>query len=353
MSTELERAITALAQCRKDAETQAASLLAALDIREFEPANDGTRDMLAIDGSYAFLLNFSDIWLAVVRVSALHYRIDARSCFKLVDEQVTELPVVAPMGDRSLFAVPEVGRGQDIGALKRLGLRSPAELVNEYRRVLEHRMLERLTREHEHCIVALDGTLTTSLFEAHQAGTKGASAKGSEHVAEPFDALMSTSLRNCREHDNLLVGVSKDSGTRSFDSIFTDEELLARCDKGCSYAQAPASFSRKYRPPLYGAVYFARLFTRAKYFRIDTPNAPELVFPLLACYARSSICPGYPYPLFEAHRSAVTVRKFKRHYEDALLAHSATCGLNLLDLLTDIEGKRKSSFHYFLDEMCR
>ena len=39
-------------------------------------AADPPRDMVAVDGSYAFLLNLSSWWLALISVGLLRYRFD-------------------------------------------------------------------------------------------------------------------------------------------------------------------------------------------------------------------------------------------------------------------------------------
>ncbi|PIV67848.1 MAG: hypothetical protein COS08_08080, partial [Euryarchaeota archaeon CG01_land_8_20_14_3_00_38_12] len=84
-------------------------------------------------------------------------------------------------------------------------------------------------------------------------------------------------------------------------------------------------------------------------------DEPEAVFSKLANYAKSSICPGYIYPLFEAHRYVVTVRQFKEIYENEILrVASKHFSINeIINAFTDVDGKRNSSFHSFLDRMSR
>ncbi|MBU2564902.1 MAG: hypothetical protein KJ655_01415, partial [Candidatus Thermoplasmatota archaeon] len=155
-----------------------------------------------------------------------------------------------------------------------------------------------------------------------------------------------------------LVGVSKDSLTHAFGSYFTDEELLSNFKDGLYYVKAPENFQKKYKPPLYGDVYFVRLYPKSKFFRIDIgthKDEPEAVFSKLANYAKSSICPGYVYPLLEAHRYVVTVRQFKEIYENEILRiASKHFDINqIINAFTNVDGKRNSSFHSFLDRVSR
>src|SRR5207245_992817 len=48
------------------------------EFQVFSPA-DEARDMIAVDGSYAFLLNLSSWWLALISVGLLRYAFDGRS----------------------------------------------------------------------------------------------------------------------------------------------------------------------------------------------------------------------------------------------------------------------------------
>src|SRR5207244_11616255 len=48
------------------------------EFQVFRPA-DEARDMIAVDGSYAFLLNLSSWWLALISVGLLRYAFDGRS----------------------------------------------------------------------------------------------------------------------------------------------------------------------------------------------------------------------------------------------------------------------------------
>src|SRR5439155_18200142 len=61
------------------------------DVHSFEPAPE-VRDLVAVDGSYNFLLNISSWWLALVSVALLRYRFDGgayhREDWRLVQRAV-------------------------------------------------------------------------------------------------------------------------------------------------------------------------------------------------------------------------------------------------------------------------
>src|SRR3989442_15107444 len=48
------------------------------DLRTFRTA-DPAKDMIAVDGSYSFLLNLSSWWLAVISVGLLRYAFDGKA----------------------------------------------------------------------------------------------------------------------------------------------------------------------------------------------------------------------------------------------------------------------------------
>ncbi len=85
-------------------------------------------------------------------------------------------------------------------------------------------------------------------------------------------------------------------------------------------------------------------------------EAPDTAFSQVAAFCASPLCVGYPYPLFEAHRFAVTVRQMREMYEDAIVKEGLHMGLPanlLLAGLTSMEGERRSAFHQYLDKVTR
>ncbi|UCE36504.1 MAG: DNA double-strand break repair nuclease NurA [Thermoplasmata archaeon] len=311
-----------------------------LNVRTFSPSEE-IMDLVAIDGSYSFLLNLSSMWLAVIRVGALHYRYSKDKGYELVDSIAkertalvsTKKDVMEKMGDTHGKLHEATGYASE----------QHREMVNQLRRLLEEEMAFELAGTKSNVIIAMDGTLT------------------------PLKAtkILEKAQKACIENDNILLGVSKDSYTHAFKSHRTDEEVLGKLNfQGMGYTSAPLISSAKKSSLLYdkmlGDVYFAKLHPEAKkWFRIDVGTVkeePDRVFSQLAHYCKSSLCLGYIYPLLEAHRYVVTVRHFHSIYEDMILDMAKEFDISLqeaISALTHIEGSRKGAFHEYLDKVAR
>ncbi|TLZ75060.1 MAG: hypothetical protein E6K14_01845 [Methanobacteriota archaeon] len=103
------------------------------DFRTFRCA-DPAKDMIAVDGSYSFLLNLSSWWLALISVGLLRYAFDGhafrRKDWRLVQRMVgvsTFEEFVATQDElhRSLFEFTKERREEQ-----------PRDMVNEYRRLI-------------------------------------------------------------------------------------------------------------------------------------------------------------------------------------------------------------------------
>ncbi|MBU3902428.1 MAG: DNA double-strand break repair nuclease NurA [Candidatus Thermoplasmatota archaeon] len=329
---DLENLLSLIKKHYDTAESETEKIFDKLKIKPFD-VSDEKIDLVAVDGSYTFLLNFSSVWIAVIRVGAVHYSVD--NGFVLKDKKCVDRYVPVTVDEKIIETFPEEYQK----LLKTIKMKTPNEIINEYRRILEHRIVNEMSKEKTECIIAVDGTLTTPF-------------------SKEFADRMNDTIKNCEKNNNILVGVSKDSLTHAFGSYFTDEELLNNFRDGLYYVKAPENFQKKYKPPLYGDVYFVRLYPKSKFFRIDIgthKDEPEAVFSKLANYAKSSICPGYVYPLLEAHRYVVTVRQFKEIYENEILRiASKHFDINqIINAFTNVDGKRNSSFHSFLDRVSR
>ncbi len=260
-------------------------------------------DMLAIDGSHAFILNFSSKWLAIIKIAALLYELveGEKIGFKLKEAFLLEKPVIVS-AERDEYL----------------------NLANEMLRYHEQMVLNTLASRLWNTLIVMDGSLAMPL--------KNTSA-----------------LKSCEENKNLLAGISKDSNTRTFGASIRDEELLSfHPHRGLGYV--------KVKVPIDGGdVYFAKLFPNAKrWFRVDIAGRAGEIFPQLASYSRSQLCPGYPYPLLEAHRFAVSVRHFKERYEEVLFNLAASEGIELERIAawrTNVDGEKINSFHKYLDEV--
>jgi hypothetical protein len=290
-----------------------------IEIRPFSPPEEDPPDLIAFDGSFSFLLDLVGVRLAVLRIGAMGYRYDG--VYRLQDSHLIEKPIVLS--------------GEEKSATSHL------HRADEAMRFQEFALLREVSGEVEGKILVLDGALTTPFSPEYQ-------------------EMMEETLRLCRERGNLLVGISKDSRTHAFGSMIPDEALLGELRKeGLAYVRVPKAFVRAYHPPLYGEITFARLFPRGgKWFRIDIANGvpPEEILPLLEPYARSEICPGYPYPLLECHRFVVMVRQFRKAYEEMLLKLAPRSGIDVEELWrgrTDMDGRSLGTFHEVLDEIAR
>jgi len=169
----------------------------------------------------------------------------------------------------------------------------------------------------------------------------------------------------CEKRGHLLVGISKDSQLHAFGHTLTDEELMARCQDrlphdALAYARAPKAAEAVKEGLLYGDIYYVRLHPRArKWFRVDLGtfrDRPDEAFGQLAAYAKSLVSVGYPWPLIEAHRMAVTVRQLKPVYQESVMKMALRMGLDVrtvLDGLTQVEGRKRSAFHEYLDKVAR
>lgn len=299
------------------------------------------REMIAVDGSYNFLLNLSSWWLALVSVGMLRYRFregeyrrqEHRLAQRVFGVSTWE-PTVGTQDalHRSLF---EFTRGRSD---------QHREMVNEYRRFIEGELAVNAADEERDRIVAIDGALAA--------------------FPKEFDVLPRL-VRVCEAHGHVLVGISKDSQLHAFGQVQTDEDFLQRCQTALekdaiAYVQAPPEAEAAQKGLLYGDVYYVRFHARSpKWFRVDVGtwrDEPEAVFRQVAPYCRSLIAIGYPLPLFEAHRMAVTVRQLREVHREAVLRVAAEMGIDIrqvLDGLTGIEGKRRGAFHEYLDRVTR
>ena len=326
---ELDNLLTTIKNYHFEAEQDADRILNSLTIKNFK-SHKKPKEVIAIDGSHCSILSISNLWLVIIKVCALHYKIS--NGFHLEDSSTIEVPVL-------ISTDKETGNQYSRGY--QLSLKDSSELINEYRRAVELNMADKIVTGVKNKIISLDGTLTTS-------------PKLSKQLNEI--------IKKSNSNDNILVGVSKDSQTRYFKSKFTDEHLLARYKSNeCNYVKAPHTpeTQRSADPLTHGEIYFVRYYPTVKWFRTDLARSlhdkPEDIFAQLASYANSTLCPGYIYPLLEAHRCAVGVRKFRELYERKILelAKDKFKLEELLSAFTDSDGNRQDSFHALLDRICK
>src|SRR2546427_9742358 len=111
---------------------------------------------------------------------------------------------------------------------------------------------------------------------------------------------------------------------------------------------------------MYGDIYSARVQPRArKWFRVDLGtfrDRPDEAFGQLSSYGKSLVSVGYPWPLIEAHRMAVTVRQLKPVYQESGMKMALRMGLDvrtILDGLTQGEGRKRSAVHEYPGQVAK
>ncbi len=305
---------------------------------------DASPDMVAVDGSHSFIFDFSGIKLAAIRVCALTYEfvdkeLDGKIGYKLRHNLVAEHPILVSSHESFVREQSEVYQKLLKSARKSQLKKTHIYIANELRRYEECKLMNRVAGEVSGKILAFDGALTTP-----------------PPFLDEFAHLMEDTIRLCEKNENILVGISKDSETHMLGQISTDEELLRKLVKTPALYYLRAEYEKTHPQPHYGDIYFAKLFPRApKWFRVDVgtfKDDPDYVFSAISHYARSEICPGYPYPLLEAHRYVVTVRHLREMYENVVPKLAPKYGISIEDVIngrTNIDGLRRQAFHEFLD----
>src|SRR3972149_6333466 len=257
-----------------------------IEIRDVQPA-ETPLDLVAVDGSYSFLLNLGSMWLAIARAAASPFVLTGAGFHPRAPTIVDKAIMVSTWED---IVAKQDEFHQRLFEATRGSSEQHKEMVNEFRKHLEGELALKVARETKGVAIALDGSLT--------AGPK---------EVDPLAGVGEA----CEKNGNILVGVSKDSFLHAFGRSPPDEQFLQSYG-GVGYVRVPKEFETRQRGLLHGDVYFARLHAQAsKWFRVDVgafKDDPDLVFSQLAAHARSGLSLGYPYALLGAHRPAVLVR---------------------------------------------
>lgn len=312
-----------------------------LKVNPFQVKLDDSPPFMAIDGSQTWLWSLMgiNIWLMLTRIGVVQYEfrdqqfhLNQKDMFDNVELVSTLEEVISTQSEihQKLHEyIQHNGRGRErdiiAGALMRL---------------TEHKIAFEIAQTHRNMIIALDGALTTSFPEELLLNEK---------LPSIADIILT-----CEKNNNILIGVSKDSRTHYLSKYLTDETFIHYATEGKS-ERAYVKIDKPIENEL-GDMYFVKLHPNApKWFRIDLGNPrnnPGKVFEIIANYARNQILIGYPFPLAEAHKVAVTIRQFRNLHEQLLFDIGPLCGFNLNEILngfTNVEGRRKSAFHEYLD----
>jgi hypothetical protein len=105
-----------------------------------------------------------------------------------------------------------------------------------------------------------------------------------------------------------------------------------------------------------GDVFFVKFHPDSpKWFRVDvapSQSDPRGLLGAISQFARNQLCPGYPFPLAEAHMVAVELRKFPMVYDKLLFKVGREMGFDFEEIAwgrTNVEGRRRDAFHAYLD----
>jgi len=333
---DVKRAFKIISSHLGKANSEAAQRLPQIKLTPFLIA-DGPIQLVAIDGSYAPIFRSSSIWIVAVRAVALSYEFSENQGYNIKGCDVNEGAELVTT-DRDVAS--QVGAFsmelQSLTARGRARSEAPARMARYARILREIELAAWVSRKHNGVTILLDGTLSVPPLNTIK--TK---------MEETIDA--------CEKNGNVLVGVSKDSYVNLFGCTVSDEELLQHvAEKGLMYVTPPQPRKTAIGPQ--GTTFFVKYHPEApKWFRTDVIPSdanPSELFGCLAQFARSQVCLGYPYPLVEAHKAAVELRKYPKLFDELLFNVAAESGVDVIEAVwgrTNIDGRRRDAFHEYLD----
>jgi hypothetical protein len=300
---------------------------------------DGSTEIVAIDGSYAPVFRMSSLWVVAIRAIALSYEFREEQGYNIKACDVNEGAQLITTDKDLASEIDEFAIQLQSLTAKRRG-EAPRRMAAYARIFREFDLASSIAKKRTGVTIVLDGTLTAPPLQAINA-----------KVDELIDA--------CKRNRNSLVGISKDSNLNLFGLSMTDEEFLQCIDEeGLFYVVPPPPRETALGPK--GAVFFVKYHPNApKWFRTDVVSKdtkPGEIFGRLAQFARSQLCLGYVYPLAEAHKAAVELRRFPELYDDLLFRVAAETGIDPAEAIwgrTNIDGRRRDAFHAYLDMMTR
>lgn len=312
-------------------------------IHKFELKSEVLRHFIAIDGSQTWLWSplGMNIWTMLNRIGLVHYSIQDNQYHLIHKELVDNVELISTLEEvvahqsivhQKLYEyviTDEKNRGREHDVI-----------AGRLMRFLEHEVALNYAKHHENVVIALDGALLAFFSK--------------EFLASANTTSIIELIEVCEANNNILIGISKDSKTHYLSDYLTDEFLLFYTTLGSS-ARFYLKMEKSIQNAL-GDIYFVKLHPLAqKWFRIDLgtmKDAPEEAFQIVAQYARDQMALGYPFPLTEAHKLAVTVRQYRNLYEQLLFDIGPLYGFDPTEILrgfTNMEGHRRNIFHEHLD----
>jgi hypothetical protein len=332
---DLRKALTTLSahwrKSRDDVETKIPNI----ETKSFN-IHTGPSRTIAIDGSFAPIYRMANLWIIAVRAAALTCDFDEANGYNIAQCVVNEAAHLVTIDKVVAQQIDEFTAELQALTARRPGeaARRMAGFVRIYR---ELELAARIANTNRDTIIALDGTLTTPPIRA---------------IRTQMIELLNASKRN----SNTLIGISKDSSMNLFGSLMKDEDLLQYVrSTELTYVVPPQPRRTTLGPE--GTTYFVRFHPDApKWFRADVVNSSSRsvgeIFGEIAQFSRSQLCLGYPYPLAEAHKAAVELRKFPEFYDGLLFKMAADLGIDANETVwgrTNIDGRRRDAFHAYLD----
>jgi len=299
--------------------------------------SDHPTKVVAIDGSYAPVYRMSSLWVIAIRAVALTYEFGHDQSYNIEACDVNEAAQLVTTEKELASQIDEFALELQSLTAKRRS-EAPKRMAAYARILREFELAAWVAKRRTGVTIVLDGTLTAPPLQ--EIKTK---------VEELIDA--------CATNGNTLVGISKDSNVNLFGLSMADEELLQYAKaEGLVYAVPPQPRVTALGPK--GVIYFVKYHPDApKWFRTDVISRgakPAEIFGGLAQFARSQLCLGYIYPLAEAHKAAVELRRFPQLYDDLLFRVAAESGISPAEAVwgrTNIDGRRRDAFHAYLDMM--
>ena len=317
-------------ECDKDVESQ----LKKIRVVPFS-VEDVSSEIIAIDGSYAPIFRASNVWIIAVRAVALRYEYSPDEGYSVRDCIINEGANALTTDKRIASEMDELAMGIQSLTAKRSG-EAPKRMAALARINKEFELVAQLSRKFSESTIILDGTLTAPPLKL---------------IGDKLDEA----VENSKANKNHLVGLSKDSSLNLLGSQLLDEEILQRVSLDSPGYVMPPQPEKSYLGPK-GTTFYVKFHREApKWFRTDISGSgsdPREVFACLSQFARSQISPGYPYPLVEAHKAAVEVRKYPKLYDELLFRVGTDLQMNPIELnfgRTNMEGRRRDAFHSYLD----
>lgn len=304
--------------------------------------------MVAIDGSNRWIWYNPDVnaRIAIIRAAVVVYEYQAQSkSLQLIDHDHKDIPVLITPNNLEMLNYDQEIKALHQEIKKVLGKRPTAQgILSQLRELEEYKLAEDWSLKYSDTMIVLDGALTYV------------------QVKQIEDAAKN--LREaCAENNNILIGVSKRNTTRRLSSNLTDEALvkqLTRNDARMLYTEIrEVPIGKQVYPPL-GKTFLAKLHTRPiKSFRVDVvlqkKQEIETVLSHLAYYSMVDSCPGYPFPLVDAHNIAALLRRVPDMYNNELVEAASALGIEeeLLQYLLTHEKMERDPFHRHLDDITR